>query len=380
MDTKSVARRYDLDWIRIIGILSVFVFHSLRAFNLAEWHIKNATLSMAAQGITNFLDYWIMPVMFVVSGAAVALSMRDGSIRTAGKFLKDKVLRLIVPLIFADFIGGFLQVYIERFSHHQFSGTLFQFLPHYFEGIYGFGGNFALVGNHTWYLFFLFLFCVALLPLFMLLKSRWGKPVVEKVMAFFSFPGLIYLFVIILVLLVKLMGPFAKMLAESINWGLGYYMVFFFGGFLITFNEKATIAITKVRWISLVLAIGLTVITFITGELDELVAWSWVLTFLGFATRYLNITNPFVKYASEAVLPFYILHQTIIICIDFFVVQLPLPIEVKIAIVIVSAFASILVIYEYCVRRSNIVRVLFGMKWIKKEKIITESSMSNANN
>lgn len=378
MDTKAVARRYDLDWIRIIGILSVFVFHSLRAFNMADWHIKNAILSMSAQGITDFLDYWIMPLMFVVSGAAIALAMRDGSIRTAGKFLKDKVLRLIVPLIFADFIGGFLQVYIERVSHHQFSGSLFQFFPHYFQGIYGFGGNFALVGNHTWYLFFLFLFCVVLLPLFLFLKSRLVKPVVEKVMAFFSVPGLIYVFVFILALLPKLMGPFAKLLDESINWGLGYYMVFLLGGFLIASSDKVTNAIMKVRWISLVLAVGFTVVTFITGEMDELVAWTWVLTFLGFASRYLNFTNPFVKYASEAVLPFYVLHQTIIVGVDFFVIQLPLPIAAKIAIVLVSAFASITLIYEYCVRRSNATRVLFGMKWIKKEKMVPESVVSYA--
>lgn len=378
MEPKAVARRYDLDWIRIIGILAVFVFHSLRAFNMADWHIKNAVLSLPAQGITDFLDYWIMPVMFVVSGAAIALSMRDGSIRTAGKFLKDKVLRLIVPLLFADFVGGYLQVYIERFSHHQFSGTLFQFLPYYYRGIYGFGGNFALVGNHTWYLFFLFLFCVALLPLFMLLKSRLVKPVVEKTMAFFSIPGLIYVFVFIMVLLPKLMGPFAKLMNDSINWGLGNYMVFLFGGFLIAFNEKVSSAIMKVRWISFVLAIGLTVVTFITGELDEFVAWTWILNFLGFATRYLNFTNPFVKYASEAVLPFYVLHQTLIVSIDFLVIQLPLPVVAKIAIVLVSAFVSIMIIYEFCIRRWGIVRVLFGMKWTKKEQPIGAPSPAYA--
>jgi surface polysaccharide O-acyltransferase-like enzyme len=85
-----------------------------------------------------------------------------------------------------------------------------------------------------------------------------------------------------------------------------------------------------------------------------------------------------VKYASEAVLPFYVLHQTIIVGIDFFVVQLPLPIVAKIAIVIVSAFASITIIYEYCVRRWNVTRVLFGMKGIKKGQSIVEPSLSYA--
>jgi glucan biosynthesis protein C len=369
MDTKTVARRYDLDWIRVIAILLIFVFHSLRAFNISDWHVKNAIASQAAQSITDFMDTWIMPIIFVVSGAAAALSMRDGSIRTAGKFLKDKVLRLIVPLIFADFVGGYLQVYVERLSHHQFNGSLLQFLPHYFEGIYGFGGNFALVGNHTWYLFFLFLLLVVLLPLYLLLKSRVIAPIVEKVMNFLSFPGLIYVFVLMMILLAYLTGPAREFMADSINWGLGYYAIFLLGGFLFTFSQKINDSIMRLRWISLVLAVGTWVLFFLTGEAEDLSAWMWVLTFLGFAAKYLNFTNPFLKYATEAVLPFYILHQTLIVCIDFFVVQLPLPIIVKIAIVIVSAFASIMLIYEYGIRRWNVIRVIFGMKWIKKEKV-----------
>ncbi len=368
MDTKTVARRYDLDWIRVIAILLIFAFHSLRAFNASDWHIKNAIASQAAQSITNFMDTWIMPIIFVVSGAAAALSMRDGSIRTAGKFLKDKVLRLIVPLIFADFVGGYLQIYIERFSHKQFTGTLFQFFPHYYEGLYGFGGNFAFVGNHTWYLFFLFILLVALLPLFLLLKSRVVTPIVEKVMNFVSFPGLIYVFVLLMIPLAYLTGPVRELLGDAINWGLGYYAIFLLGGFLFTFSQKLQISIMRLRWISLVLALGTWVLFFLTGEAEDLCAWMWILTFLGFATRYLNFTNPFLKYATEAVLPFYILHQTVIVCIDFFVVQLPLPIFVKIAIVMISAFASIMLIYEYGIRRWNVVRVIFGMKWIKKEK------------
>ncbi len=370
MDTKIASRKFDLDWIRVFGILAVFIFHSLRAFNMWDWHIKNPMGSEIVQSITFFMDTWLMPVMFLVSGAAVAYSLRDGSIRSAGKFLKDKVLRLIVPLIVADFIGGFLQVYIERISHHQFSGNMFEFIPHYFEGIYGFGGNFAIMGNHTWYLFFLFLILVVLLPLFLLLKSRAVAPIVEKVMNFMSLPGLIYVFVLVMILLAYLLGPAREFLGESINWGLGYYAVFVLGGFLIAFSEKLHESIMRLRWISLVLAVGVWVIFVLTGEAEDVAAWLWILAFLGFAARYLNFTNKFQAYSTEAVLPFYILHQTVIVCIDFFVVKLPLPIFAKIAIVLVSAFASAMLIYEYGIRRWNVMRVLFGMKWIKKEKKI----------
>jgi hypothetical protein len=48
-------------------------------------------------------------------------------------------------------------------------------------------------------------------------------------------------------------------------------------------------------------------------------SWSWLLTFIGFANHHLNFSNRFLKYANEAVLPFYILHQTVIVVIGYFI-------------------------------------------------------------
>ena len=61
-----------------------------------------------------------------------------------------------MPLVVNIFSLCILQVYLERITHHEFTGSIFDFLPHYFEGIYGFGGNFAVVGMHLWYLAVLF--------------------------------------------------------------------------------------------------------------------------------------------------------------------------------------------------------------------------------
>jgi len=42
MDAKTMQRRYDLDWLRVLGILLVFIYHSTRFFNYGDWHVKNA--------------------------------------------------------------------------------------------------------------------------------------------------------------------------------------------------------------------------------------------------------------------------------------------------------------------------------------------------
>ena len=147
---KSPSIRYPfLDWARIIGIFCVFLYHSGRAFDFEDWHVKNPVPS---EGITiwlGFLILWIMPLMFVISGVSSYLSLRS---RTAGRFLRDRVLRLLVPLVaMGMLIFGPYQIYLERLTHGQFSGSLLAFLPHYFEGWYypGQPGNAVLAGHVT---------------------------------------------------------------------------------------------------------------------------------------------------------------------------------------------------------------------------------------
>jgi peptidoglycan/LPS O-acetylase OafA/YrhL len=86
---------------------------------------------------------------------------------------------------------------------------------------------------------------------------------------------------------------------------------------------------------------------------------------LGFGSRYLNFSNRLLKYANQAVLPFYILHQTIILSVGYFVVQTNVPILVKYLIIAATSFVAIIALYELLIRRINILRFLFGMKLIR---------------
>ena len=135
----------------------------------------------------------MMPLIFLISGASIFYAMRKGG--GAGKFFKDKLLRLGVPLLVAVFTHASLQVYLERISHHQFAGSYFQFLPHYFEGVYinpGVGGNFAFAGMHLWYLLFLLLYCILCYPLFRWLKGG-GQRVLDGFGNLLALPGVAYL-------------------------------------------------------------------------------------------------------------------------------------------------------------------------------------------
>ena len=91
-------------------------------------------------------------------------------------------------------------------------------------------------------------------------------------------------------------------------------------------------------------------------------SWSWLLTFLGFASRHLNFNNRFLRYANEAVLPFYILHQTVIVSIGFLIKDWQWAVFPKYLILATMSFIIIMVLYEFVVKRVNVLRVLFGMK------------------
>jgi hypothetical protein len=98
-------------------------------------------------------------------------------------------------------------------------------------------------------------------------------------------------------------------------------------------------------------------------------SWCCILAILGFGRQHLSFRTPFLTYANEAVLPFYILHQTVILSVGYFAVQWAIPDLLKWLIVLPVSFAIIMVLYEFLVRRFSAMRFLFGMKPLPKAPI-----------
>ncbi|UCF95887.1 MAG: acyltransferase family protein [Spirochaetaceae bacterium] len=372
MEKDKPQRRYDLDWMRVLLIISVFLYHSGRAFHEWDWHVKDVS-SPGFASVLGFMEMWMLPAIFVVSAAGIWYSL---GYQKAGRFIWSKVLRLLVPLVFGAFILAPYQVYLERYTHGQFSGPFFQWFPHYFEGLYGVeeGGNFAFHGMHLWYLMLLFLFSMLLMPLFLLFHSKAGKPIVRGLGSFLEIPGMIYLLGLVLAL------PMIYIDRDSIlgttkfaGWNMVYYFILMFFGYLIFADERIQQTIIKQRFFSLMLAIALIVLLesgiFIktqaaaVGPLFQytLSSWCFILAILGLGMKYLSATSRFLRYATEAVLPFYMLHQPIILLIAFWVVQLQIPILVKFLIIVVLSLAGIMLLYEG-VRQVGVLRFFFGMK------------------
>jgi glucan biosynthesis protein C len=126
METKAITRRYDLDWLRVLAILTVFIYHTTRFFNSEWWLVKNPTSYLVMDVLETTLTNWIMALIFAISGASLLYALGKGG---AGKFIKDKVLRLVVPLVTMGMvIFGSWQIYLSRLSHGEFSGSFFEFI------------------------------------------------------------------------------------------------------------------------------------------------------------------------------------------------------------------------------------------------------------
>ena len=352
----------------------VFFYHCGRFFNSSGWHIKNAETSAVADILTGLFELWGMPLIFAVSGASIFFALRPGG---AGRFLFKRGLRLLVPLALGIMVLAPPQIYLERLTHGDFQGSFFRFLPRYYIG------HLAWSGVHLWYLEYLFLFTLILTPLFVWLKRPAGRRALETFGRFSARSGVIFLWVIPFAIVAVLADPFGLLrpaLPEALL-RLIMFPLFVLYGFLIFADDGLQRAIARQRWVALVLALILLPVPplFTRGitswgwklslpayallmTAGGLLIWSCLLAFFGFAERHWNVNRPLLAYANEAVLPFYILHQPVILLIGFYVVQMRLPIAIKYLLICIPSFFVTLGLYEYGVRRWDPIRRLFGLK------------------
>ena len=93
--------------------------------------------------------------------------------------------------------------------------------------------------------------------------------------------------------------------------------------------------------------------------------WGWIVAMLGYGRQYLNRPHPWLRYASEIAYPFYILHQTVIIIIGYFVLQWSGTVFVNYILISTLALLVTLALCEL-IKKHSISRVLFGMKPLRR--------------
>ncbi len=394
----TTSRRAYLDWLRIFSILGVLVFHCTMPFsNLDSWHIMNHEKSESLTLFGFWLSRFRMPLLFFISGAVSWFMVKK---RTTGSFILLRFRRLFIPLLFGMLVIVPPQIYAERLTqgfkgnYWEFYKTVFQFKP------YPMGGSFSW--HHLWFIFYLFVYDLVLAKFFTWSISEKGATFVRKLgwlaqgkrvywmvlPSVLSFCGLICWF--------DETHDFVHDLCYDLYW-----FFFLLAGFLAMLQPRILDSLQRNRRYSLTagfLLMGLLMYMhvehiqisslfshplqnpffFASLSVYPLVAWTWVFAAIGYGKQYLDKTSRVLNYINQAVYPFYILHQTIIVVLAYFVVRWSDGIGMKYSFLVATTFFITMGIYHLFICRIPVLRFLFGMKASKDVRPAPHTSAPNA--
>jgi glucans biosynthesis protein C len=171
-----------------------------------------------------------------------------------------------------------------------------------------------------------------------------------------------------------------------------YWYLFVIAGYLVMCNQQLIESMVRNRRLSMLLAFGSTILincirwndarpsqtlgehwqqsplTYLYLAIYPIIAWSWIMMLVGYAKKYIDQPHRIHGYVNQAIYPFFILHQTVIVFLAFYVVKTEESILAKYLFILLVTLVLCLFIYHALIRPYNITRILFGMKPLKKEK------------
>jgi surface polysaccharide O-acyltransferase-like enzyme len=370
-------REHGLDALRVFAFAVLIFYHSGMAFVTWGWHVQNGETSEALEYVMLFASRWRLPLLFFISGAGVAFSLRR---RSFGAFAGERTVRLLVPLVFGMLVVVPPQIYFERLvngveyeSYAAFHRTVFDFVP------YPEGG--ALSWHHLWFVAYVFVYALVGIPLFAAMRRPAGIRVLDAVTrALERHRFALYLLPVPVALVMVVLGPYwptTHGLIDDFANLIASFMVFLWG-YLFARDRRLLDVVTARRRELLVVAVAIAVGFFairvvLLPELtararfavwNVLSAWFamvWLLAFVGLARAHVTTRSRLLAYATDAVYPFYIVHQTITVTLVFLLLDTDLGVAPKLALVAGGTFAGSWLCYEI-VRRVTPLRPLFGLK------------------
>lgn len=361
-------RRYDIDWIRAGLIFSVFLFHIGMFFNGWGWHLKNNEKLLWLNPFMAFLHNWRMPLLFFISGAGTYFALGK---RTMGGFVGERSRKLLIPLVFGMFFIVPPQVYVEK--HEQY-GSFLNFLPHLAEGSYP-QGNFSW--HHLWFVLYLFVCAVAAIPFILWLRSKSGNKVYQffnKISAHKSFLFLLAIPLFLSQIILLQYFPYETHALVD-DWAyIAYNFLFFLYGYILLSRKDVFDNLTVNRRFFAIISVIFTILFFVDyfHSFDPYIPNSIQLfakvcgdltiglTVTTYAAVYLNRDHPVRKHINDGIYPFYILHQTVILVIGFFLYNVSLNVGLKAVILTTGSLITCISLY-LVIRSFKLTRLLFGM-------------------
>lgn len=351
----TTSRRYDIDWLRVIAIGLLLIYHIAIIFQ--PWamfisFIRSDDLLVGLWKPMTMLNVWRIPLLFYVSGMGMYFAMRK---RNSMQLLVERSKRILLPFLF----GIVAITPLHMFLFQKYYNLPFNYYSHF---------------GHLWFLGNIFIYVILLLPLFTYIKRNENGILKKRMSTLMSYavgPLLISVFFILEALLTK-----PQLFALYAQTWHGFFLGFlaFFFGFLILYSGTTFWqTVLKWRWLYLGLAIilfGIRYTVFATeapGYLMAVESNTWIFSLFGFGYKYLNRPSRTLSYLSKAAYPVYIIHMFVLFAGAMLILPLQLPASLKFIAITTFTFVGCYFIYEFIIRRINYLRPQFGLKLNYKE-------------
>ena len=387
-------RRYDLDWIRVGAFFLLILYHVGMLYVSWDFHVKSPRIVEAIQPVMMLTNPWRLTLLFLVSGAATRFLFDSfGADRPARRLAGSRTLRLLPPLLFGMFVIVSPQSYFEIVQAAQQMGVadpahspwLQDFWVKYATASGGWcdadGCLTTPTWNHLWFVAYLFVYGL-LLAVCLAFAGRPLRALARGFERVLDGWGLLVWPIIWLAILRFTLAPMFEithaLTDDWYNHALSFSAYLF--GFLIARSETLKAAFVRLRRPALLLALlsyaawaiyawlyraddaippeALRRAMRVVYAMDQ---WSWIAAILGYGARYLNRGGAVLAYLSRGVFPFYIVHQTAIIVLAWYLMPVGLPLGVEAALVIAGTFAACFIAYEIA-RRIGWLGLVLGVR------------------
>jgi glucan biosynthesis protein C len=343
-------RRYDIDWLRVLAIGLLVIYHI--AIGFQPWgvfigFIQNDAPLEWIWAFMALLNVWRIPLLFFVSGMGVYFAIQRRSWKA---LLLERSKRILVPYVFGMLVIVPLHVVLWQHYYHQDLSYVFSPM-------------------HLWFLGNIFVYVLIFFPLFFYLKKHSGRKFHSLLTKLLHHPLGLLILMIPFIAEAELVQPESFETYAMNAHGFWIGMLAFLTGFLCVYSGQVFWStVTKWRWMLLALAAILYTLRLFEGEfnapyyLKSIESNLWIFTVFGFGHKHLNKPSKALSYLSPSAYPIYILHMVFLYLSSWLLFPLDLPPFLKFALVGLFTFAGCFLTYEFILRRIKFLRPLFGLK------------------
>lgn len=385
-------RLFFLDWLRICAFFVLILYHVGMYYVGWDWHVKSVDASSAIEPLMRLSSPWRLGLLFLISGVASSFMLAKVS---AGSFMRQRSVRLLVPLVFGMFVIVPPQAFLEVVEKVAYTGSYADFMRLYISAYPGFcRGTDCLImptWNHLWFVAYLWAYTLLLGAIMLAWGARF-KAVAARVGAMLTGWKLIVLPLALLATIrMLLVARFPTTHALVDDWfaHADFFSLFLIGA-LVAHHQGFWQEVARLRWAALGVALacwaGISVYFAIPDDLlsdahiqllrpIQRVAyaaceWCAIVAACGFARQHLQFDSDKRRYLAQAVFPVYILHQSLIVVFAHYMKPMRFQPGVEALILVVLTLTVSFGVFEI-VRRVGVLRPLFGLAPLPRQGTLT---------